>query len=449
MKKIINNVFVRKILLICLLLLIGAYTFYAPQQINQPPGVEGDELLYAYYCGIFPALFINHNQKTINMLFEDDFGLRAVPLGLYYMGGLVYYSDNRYLLKEPTKKWIISEDWTISKSRQKTLKNHPLPQVEQLIYFIRKKMKLVLTLAGILWFMLVFRTRNKVAALLMILLLFRNIPFLHIGRSALLESFWFIHYCISLYLLLAYTNRLQKRRLPTSTRIIWVISLGISAGFLAAVKISGFVINLIIPCTLFFVWLKEKINDKPKINSLPILFIDIFIVTTVSLGTFILLHPLLLQEPIVGITKIFTLFIENQKHLISRYSTLHLQNLGDKFVFIYKKIGKFYPLFYKIYIHPLILWMILILGFVKIYKNAYQSFINKQLKLGSAFIICSSFIVILITYLPFLNLAYPRYIFILIPYAYCFMGYGLYFLYSITKKSIIKNRNNNFYLKNS
>lgn len=402
MRKTKKSTFETVLFSLCIILCVMVSLQIGSKVLNDE--LHPDELLYVYYAGLFKSFFITHNIN--NPYWYSDLRYSAVPIGVYVIGLDLYYSPWRSMMREPDTilSFVRFSDGAIEK--------HPVPHVADLIYIVRSNMLVFMALCVVLIFALGWHLGWYYCGLPAVYLLLANRYFVSITGKALLESIWLFQHFLNILLILAYLSRWQNKEKKEDWLLLLALLIGISAGFLTGTKIHG-ALNIVIFLICYLAVLVKQIL-LPGLRRTAILksLFHVSIIIGVSFFVFVLFNPALYANPAEGIKEIIFKRFHYFSAQISCLPFASLPTFMSRLKFVIQIV------------HPtFVTASLFLIGFAALGRKIAKSF-EKDGSIGIYYLLGTAFLVELAAILKCMEVAFPRYVIVLLPYFYLIVCYG-------------------------
>jgi len=389
--------------------------------------LNNDELIYVYYAGLFKSFFITHNMD--NPYWHSDLRYSAVPVGVYLIGLSIHYSPWRPMLREPDTlvRFVKISDGAIEK--------HPWPYAADLVYKVRSGMLIFMTLCVVSVFALGWRLGWYYCALPAVWLLLAHKHFVVFSNMVLLESVWLLQHFLNILLINAYLSRWQNKEKGEDWLFLPALLVGLSAGFLTGTKING-ALNIVIFFICFLSVLGKQILFR-EITRRMILrgLLQVSIVLLACFLVFVLFNPALYVNPLAGIKKIILMRFRYFAWQIADLPSAFLPDMLSRLKFIIKIV------------HPTpVTAPLFLIGLAALGVKGVSSF-RKNGSLGIEYLLGIAFLVELASLLKYMEVAFLRYVLVLLPYFYLIVCYGatwsvkkLFYLMRISRFNVLFGR---------
>jgi hypothetical protein len=401
-RKTKKSIFEAVIFSLCIILCVMA-SFHARSK-TLGNKLNDDELIYVYYAGLFKSFFITHNMD--NPFWHSDLRYSAVPVGVYLIGLSIHCSPWRSMLREPDTllRFVKISDGAIKK--------HPLPYVAGFVYKARSQMLIFMTLCVVLIFALGWRLGWYYCALPAVWLLLANKHFVALSNMVLLESVWLLQHFLNILLINAYLSRWQNKEKKEDWLFLLAFLIGLSAGFLTGTKINGALnIAIFLVCSVS-VLVKQIVFKEIQRTMFLKRLLQVSIVLLACFFIFVLFNPALYVNPVEGIKKIIFMRFRYFSSQTVSFSSISLPTMLSRLKFIIKII------------HPtLIMTALFFIGLAALGRKIARSF-KKNGSLGIEYLLGIAFLVELASLLKYMEVAFLRYVLVLIPYFYLIVCYG-------------------------
>lgn len=407
----------KKTIFILLLLLCLVFSFW---QGVRPPEyfVHPDELLYVYYAGLFKSFFITHNVD--NIVWRSGLRYSAVPVGLYWIGLMLYLSPYRHKLAEPTKTYVFSGPngmpHSVSK-RYLDIQNHPLPYAKEMIYALRPRMLIFRAFCSVLLMLFAWYLGRYVCAAASTFLFLTNSMFLWYSSLVLLESIMIFEHFLNLLLIFLFISLWQNNKKSAK---LWFLSalIGLTLGILAGTKISGGVNILIFVSLIFLLCMRDLLSRKLVMRDLFVLFTHLLVVIGVSFAVFVALNPVFFHaNPFLVIREIVDARFACFASQAESFPNLSAPTVLSRLQFIIES-GKMMGF-------TLVKSLLFLAGTVLLAAKACRDFL-KEGRVGVHCVLLLSLFMQLLGRLFWMQENLFRYLVVLLPYMCLFMGYGFY-----------------------
>jgi hypothetical protein len=406
MKRNQRTLFEIAVFSLCIILCVMACFLARSKTLNDK--LNNDELIYVYYAGLFKSFFITHNMD--NPFWHSDLRYSAVPVGVYLIGCGIYYSPWRPMLREPDT--LVRFD----KISDGAIEKHPWPYAAGLIYKARPKMLVFMTLCVVLIFALGWRLGWYYCALPAVWLLLANKHFVSLSNMILLESVWLLQHFLNIFLINAYLSRWQNKEKGEDWSFLLALLIGLSAGFLTGTKING-ALNIVIFFICYLSVLGKQILFRQATRAMVLKsLLQVSIVLFACFFIFVLFNPALYVNPLEGIKKIISMRFRYFAWQAADLPSAFLPTAFSRLKFIIKIV------------HPTIVSAPLFLIGLAALGAKGARFLKKNGSLGIEYLLGTAFLVELASLLKYMEVAFLRYVLVLLPYFYLIVCYGAIWL---------------------